>query len=199
MQCWTSAPLFDAAALELLKWTAEYYHHPLGEVVAAALPKALRDGAPLEPCSEFLVCNADGAAALAAGEPRRAPQQRALLERIAGHAGGVPAEALTAALPAWRNTARALIARGWAAFEARAVVAAAAGQPSAAVAAPDVPTLTPEQSAAVAAITTAAGALRRLPAAGRDRQRQDRGVPAPGGARAGARAQRRWCWCRRSA
>jgi primosomal protein N' (replication factor Y) len=149
-------PLFDAAALELLKWTAEYYHHPLGEVVAAALPRALRDGAPLEPRSEFLVCSADGAAAFAAGEPRRAPQQRALLERIAGHAGGVPAEALTAALPAWRNAARALIARGWAALEARAV-AATAGQSPAAVAAPDVPTLTPEQSAAVAAITTAAG------------------------------------------
>jgi primosomal protein N' (replication factor Y) len=146
-------PLFDAAALELLKWTAEYYHHPLGEVVAAALPRALRDGAPLEARSEFLVCNAAGAAAFAAGEPRRAPQQRALLERIAGHAGGVPAEALTQELPAWRNAARALVARGWAALEARA---APAGQSPATVAARDVPTLTPEQSAAVAAITTAA-------------------------------------------
>ena len=39
-------PVLDAAALALLAWAAEYYHHPLGEVVAGALPKALRLGAP---------------------------------------------------------------------------------------------------------------------------------------------------------
>src|SRR5258706_4629301 len=36
-------PLLDAALLELLQWTASYYHHPPGEVLAAALPAALRD------------------------------------------------------------------------------------------------------------------------------------------------------------
>ncbi len=39
-------PIFDPAALELLRWSADYYHHPIGGVVAAALPKALRLGAP---------------------------------------------------------------------------------------------------------------------------------------------------------
>src|SRR5262245_7353820 len=38
-------PLLDPAALSLLKWAAEYYHHPIGEVLSAALPKALRLGA----------------------------------------------------------------------------------------------------------------------------------------------------------
>jgi primosomal protein N' (replication factor Y) len=38
-------PVLDAAMLALLKWAAEYYHHPIGEVLAAALPKALRLGA----------------------------------------------------------------------------------------------------------------------------------------------------------
>ena len=41
-----SAALLDSALLQLLRWAADYYHHPLGEVIAAALPKALRDGAP---------------------------------------------------------------------------------------------------------------------------------------------------------
>ncbi len=40
-------PLFDAALLRLLRWTADYYHHPLGEVIAGALPRALRAGAPV--------------------------------------------------------------------------------------------------------------------------------------------------------
>ena len=39
-------PVLDTAMLALLKWAAEYYHHPIGEVLAAALPKALRLGAP---------------------------------------------------------------------------------------------------------------------------------------------------------
>ena len=40
-------PLLDAHLLELLQWAARYYHHPVGEVVFAALPVALRDGKPL--------------------------------------------------------------------------------------------------------------------------------------------------------
>src|SRR6185437_852983 len=35
-------PLIDAGALALLEWAADYYLHPIGEVLAAALPKSLR-------------------------------------------------------------------------------------------------------------------------------------------------------------
>lgn len=38
------APLLPAESLELLKWAAGYYQHPLGEVIAAALPGPLRRG-----------------------------------------------------------------------------------------------------------------------------------------------------------
>ena len=37
-------PVLDLPLLELLRWSAEYYRHPLGEVVSAALPAALRGG-----------------------------------------------------------------------------------------------------------------------------------------------------------
>src|SRR6185503_1968622 len=37
-------PVLDASALALLRWAAEYYHHPVGEVLSTALPKALRLG-----------------------------------------------------------------------------------------------------------------------------------------------------------
>ncbi|MET0280608.1 MAG: primosomal protein N' [Steroidobacteraceae bacterium] len=36
------APLLGATDLQLLEWAAGYYHHPVGEVVAAAVPKLLR-------------------------------------------------------------------------------------------------------------------------------------------------------------
>jgi len=39
-------PLWDGRTLELLEWSASYYHHPLGEVLAAAVPAAIRGGAP---------------------------------------------------------------------------------------------------------------------------------------------------------
>ena len=40
-------PTFDAALLQLLLWSADYYRHPVGEVIAAAMPAPLRVGAPL--------------------------------------------------------------------------------------------------------------------------------------------------------
>ena len=37
-------PLLDTSLLALLKWAADYYEYPLGEVLATAMPKALREG-----------------------------------------------------------------------------------------------------------------------------------------------------------
>jgi len=39
--------LLAPKTLALLQWAADYYLHPIGEVCAAALPKAIRDGKPL--------------------------------------------------------------------------------------------------------------------------------------------------------
>jgi len=36
--------LLDTKTLELCRWVASYYHHPIGEVVARAIPVALRKG-----------------------------------------------------------------------------------------------------------------------------------------------------------
>ena len=35
------APLFDAAQIPLFRWLADYYHYPIGEVIATALPAGL--------------------------------------------------------------------------------------------------------------------------------------------------------------
>ena len=141
-------PVLDGALLGLVSWAAEYYHHPVGEVVAAALPKALRLGAPSVALEERWVASAEGAAAQAAGEPKRAPKQRALLEfLLASRAAGE----LDARLPGWRATARALLARGLIVSSE----VAAASAPSAAALRRAGPELNAEQAAALS--TVAAG------------------------------------------
>ena len=41
-------PVFDTPLLELLGWAADYYCHAPGEVMAAALPRLLRTGRPVD-------------------------------------------------------------------------------------------------------------------------------------------------------
>ncbi len=105
-------PTFDPALLSLLRWAADYYHHPLGEVIATALPKLVREGAPLQERRFVWTLTPTGRAALDAGEPKRARQQRALLERLANPEAGVAEEELSD-WPRWRDHARSLRERGW--------------------------------------------------------------------------------------
>ena len=46
------APIFTTAMLSLVTWSAGYYHHPLGDALAYALPTLLRKGKPLEKTTE---------------------------------------------------------------------------------------------------------------------------------------------------
>src|SRR3990172_4217550 len=41
-------PLFSADQLDLLQWASSYYQHPIGEVIASALPAPLRRGRPAQ-------------------------------------------------------------------------------------------------------------------------------------------------------
>ena len=60
----------DAGVLGLCGWAAQYYHHPIGEVLASALPKALRQGASA-------VANEERWSATAAGVELRSGVSRA--------------------------------------------------------------------------------------------------------------------------
>jgi primosomal protein N' (replication factor Y) (superfamily II helicase) len=147
-----STPLLDTAALELITWAAQYYHHPPGQVLASALPKALRLGAAASASEERWFLTEAGAAAFASAEPRRAPRQRSLLGFLREH-GEATAAALDAGAPAWRAAARSLTARGLVA--SRKVVTVRV--PAAAGARVPGPSLLAEQSAAVEAVGAALG------------------------------------------
>jgi primosomal protein N' (replication factor Y) len=93
-----AAAVLDGSALELTRWAAEYYHHPIGQVLASALPRLLRLGAGVVETEERWTVTDAGAAALAAGQPRRAAKQRALLALLLASGGSASVEVLTARL-----------------------------------------------------------------------------------------------------
>jgi primosomal protein N' (replication factor Y) len=106
-------PVLDARVLELLEFAASYYHHPLGEVIAAALPKLARNGAPARASTERWYITAEGGAALTAGGLNRAKRQKELLEAVAVDPG-IASDALGARFEDWRTPMRALVTRGFA-------------------------------------------------------------------------------------
>src|SRR5882724_4164399 len=76
-------PVYDPVTFELLRWAAEYYHHPIGEVYAAALPVSLRAGQTAAASIEHWSLTEKGREELLRPSSRRAPQQRALLSWLA--------------------------------------------------------------------------------------------------------------------
>ena len=103
-------PVLDPVTLELLRWAAEYYHHPIGEVFAAALPVTLRTGQAAVEQLESWVVSVAGTEELQCPSDRRAPSQRALLAWLAQR-GPVR----TAEVAAVFNAAhlKTLATRGW--------------------------------------------------------------------------------------
>ena len=106
-------PLLGPDELELIRFTSDYYHHPVGEVVAAALPAPLRKGKGLHPLVETLVATGAAAATDIEALARRAPKQAELLETVCDAGGnGIEANELSELLPNWRRTAKGLLEKG---------------------------------------------------------------------------------------
>ena len=106
-------PLLREADLRLLRFTSDYYHHPVGEVVAAALPAMLRQGRSLHPVVETIVATELAGSTDVETLARRAPRQAELLETVTDAGGnGIEADQLTELLPQWRRAAHALFGKG---------------------------------------------------------------------------------------
>ncbi len=108
-----STPILSAEDLRLISFTSSYYHHPIGEVVAAALPALLRTGKPLLPTLQFVALTDAGSAADIEPLAKRAPRQAELLECLRDAGGsGMDADTLTEFLPTWRRAAKTLFEKG---------------------------------------------------------------------------------------
>src|SRR5690348_1620589 len=107
-----AAPLLDTELLSTLRRAARYYQHPLGEVLHAALPAALRSPRPLPAAvADQLALTAEGETARHDPKRRRGTRIDALLERLAN--GPVAMTELDAELPGWRPVSLGAVKRGW--------------------------------------------------------------------------------------
>ena len=103
-------PLFSTEDLRLISFTSNYYHHPIGEVVAAAMPAMLRAGKPLIPTVQSIAITDAGDEADVEAIAKRAPRQAELLEVIRDAGGsGFDVDPLTEMLPNWRRAAKGLL------------------------------------------------------------------------------------------
>ncbi len=107
------APLVPADMLALARWAADYYRHPIGEVVQALLPVPLRQGKPARlPVTPLWRLNAAGRAA-APKSLARAKRQQALHALLLRHPAGLTPAAIAEELPETGAALRALLKRGW--------------------------------------------------------------------------------------
>lgn len=151
-------PVFDAQSFKLLLWAAEYYRHPVGEVLAAALPGALRNGAALTASVEHWRLTARGRQEARGATSKRATRLLAVLDALEPVAS-LDAAGLEAAHVDWRAALRTLQQRGY--VEAFAVQA-----PDTMIAPPEAssvaPELADEQRVALTHIVQALGSFKTL-------------------------------------
>jgi primosomal protein N' (replication factor Y) len=106
----------------LINFTSDYYHHPIGEVAAAAIPALLRQGRSLNPLLQCVTATGPGTQFDIETLAKKAPRQAELLEALCDAGGnGIDVDALNEQIPTWRRAGKALMEKGLVTvFETRA-------------------------------------------------------------------------------
>jgi primosomal protein N' (replication factor Y) len=149
-------PTYAAEDLQLIRFAAEYYHHPLGAALMAALPSRLRrPHTPPAPVSEYVLTAAGTAVGLDQIPARAGVQRRLLAQFHAGPALDLAAvRALAASAPA---ALKQFLANGW--VERRIVAPLVAGDKVSTPSTGAAPALTAAQSQAVGTILQHTGSF----------------------------------------
>jgi primosomal protein N' (replication factor Y) len=104
-------PLLAERDIELLRWAARYYAHPVGEVFSAALPALVRKGRDISGTRTILRATAASEVADLDTLARRAPRQASVLRLLLDKPVD-KADAAQALGPGWGDAFRRLVARG---------------------------------------------------------------------------------------
>ena len=149
------APGFSADDIKLIRFAAEYYHHPLGAVVMSALPAGLRRVRrhPAAALMHYRLTGA-GAAIVIDSLPKRAPTQRRLLALFQAQKA-LELSAIRACAPTAINVLKQFITLRYV-YRCEGLLRTAPGAAEAAPAevtrSPLLPVLTPDQLLAVTAL-----------------------------------------------
>ena len=106
-------PLVSPRHIDFLSWAAGYYHHPIGEVWASALPRLLRLGrsAQQRGGKRFHITS-EGSTQASSGVAR-APRQTTLLRLLASAESGLRDSELDREHGSWRRTMQRLVENEW--------------------------------------------------------------------------------------
>jgi primosomal protein N' (replication factor Y) len=106
-------PLFPRQDLELLLWLADYYQHPPGETLSAALPAWLRKGRPWPAIGLDGWRLTEPGRALPDGSLTRAPRQAEALALLGAYPQGADTALLVSLLGDCRSILQTLEKKGW--------------------------------------------------------------------------------------
>ena len=104
--------LLPPPTIEFLRWAADYFHHPPGEVLLGTLPPSLRRGRVPGPDRPARWRLAGAGRGTRLDSPRNAPVQARVLALLHEAPEGLGAGALSAAGASWRQSLRTLTAKG---------------------------------------------------------------------------------------
>ena len=102
-------PVVTADVMAMVQWASAYYHHPVGEALAAALPVLLRQGSAPESATASVWRLTTAGTSIDLQTLTRATRQAAVLSRLQAHPSGLTREELDA--PA--SVLQALADKGW--------------------------------------------------------------------------------------
>lgn len=106
-------PFLAPETRRLVEFAARYYHHPVGEVYATALPSLLRSGKDAKIIKIFgWKITDEGRQALASGLPANATRQKELLDLLkCGEA--LTRDDFIGLAAGWRDSMKGLVRKGW--------------------------------------------------------------------------------------
>ncbi len=114
-------PLISKEFLDLLQWASRYYHHPLGEVIATALPNLILKNQQLPEFfpSHGLWCVTEQGAQIAVDSLKKNQKRQAqILALLQQHPHGIDETSLALKVEKPRVTLLALYKKGWATSQA---------------------------------------------------------------------------------
>jgi primosomal protein N' (replication factor Y) len=154
IECIDIDPVVPTALLDLSLWAADYYHHPVGDVLDTALPTLLRQGKPATASLESYWQITPAGQAVDATMVKRSPRQLDLLQWLATYPQGVNALQLSAQAVS-RSLLKTLCDKGWVTKVALPAVSDAVVVPETVLHASDEHQLNAAQQVALTAILAA--------------------------------------------